>query len=232
MDMKLKQLIAYENSPTLEATWTDTVTTQELVPVYSEDDPEVIDHWEMGPKEEEVVAKCRAYSADQMDELREDLGPEDALLYKDLIDECASKYVPPTPLPLEERQNAVWMKIKAERDRRKTLGIQVGDYWFHSDADSRIQWLGLKDTARDMLMDGAEKTDSIFVDGGPVIWKTLSGDFTPVNIQLALDVNDATKVLDAKLFKNAEFHRINMLILNDPEEYDYSTGWPASFEDE
>ena len=229
--MKLKQLIAYENSPSLEATWTDIVTTEELVPVYSEENPEEINHWGMGAVEKEIEVKCRAYSADQMDELREDLGPEDALLYKDLIDECASKYIPPTPLPLEYRQNSVWEKIKAERDRRKTLGIQVGSYWFHSDVDSRIQWLGLKDTARDMIMDGADKTSNISIGGSPVLWKTLSGAFIPVNIQLAMDVNNATKVLDADLFKNAELHRANMIKSSNPEEYDYSTGWPLSYKE-
>jgi len=229
--MRLKNLVRYTNSPSLEATWVDVTTVDELVPVYSEDDPEVIERWEMGSKEVEVEVECRAYSADQMDELRRDIGPEEADKWEDLISQCASEFIPPTPLPLEDRQNSVWEKIKAERDRRKTLGIQVGSYWFHSDVDSRIQWLGLKDTARDMIMDGADKTSNISIGGSPVLWKTLSGAFIPVNIQLAMDVNNATKVLDADLFKNAELHRANMIKSSNPEEYDYSTGWPLSYKE-
>lgn len=132
---------------------------------------------------------------------------------------------------LKDEKLKMWELIKQERDRRKTLGIQVGSYWFHSDVDSRIQWLGLKDTARDMLMDGADKTSNISIGGSPVLWKTLSGAFIPVNIQLAMDVNNATKVLDADLFKNAELHRANMIKSSNPEEYDYSTGWPLSYKE-
>lgn len=132
---------------------------------------------------------------------------------------------------LKDEKLKMWELIKQERDRRKTLGIQVGSYWFHSDVDSRIQWLGLKDTARDMIMDGADKTSNISIGGSPVLWKTLSGAFIPVNIQLAMDVNNATKVLDADLFKNAELHRANMIKSSNPEEYDYSTGWPLSYKE-
>ncbi len=46
------------------------------------------------------------------------------------------------------------------------------------------------------FMDGADKTSNISIGGSPVLWKTLSGAFIPVNIQLAMDVNNATKVLD------------------------------------
>uniref|UniRef100_UPI002FC852FA hypothetical protein n=1 Tax=Devosia sp. TaxID=1871048 RepID=UPI002FC852FA len=37
----------------------------------------------------------------------------------------------------------IWPQIKAERDRRKALGVLAAGNWYHSDADSRIQQLGL-----------------------------------------------------------------------------------------
>ena len=52
---------------------------------------------------------------------------------------------------------AKWESIKVERDRRKAGGFKVGALWFHSDADSRIHHLGLKDKARDLIAAGGEK---------------------------------------------------------------------------
>ena len=55
---------------------------------------------------------------------------------------------------------AKWEAIKAERGRRKALGVKVGDHWYHSDADSRIQQI------------------SLFVMGAsvpPIPWKTPIG---------------------------------------------------------
>lgn len=57
----------------------------------------------------------------------------------------------PPPVDLSVVRNIKWDAIKAERDRRKAGGFKVGALWFHSDADSRIQHLGLKDNARDQL---------------------------------------------------------------------------------
>ena len=69
--MILKQIIQYTNAPALEATWTA-------------DDP--------GPDGEEVVIKCQAYAANQMDMLAADLGP-DAEQYRELMDEIAATWV-------------------------------------------------------------------------------------------------------------------------------------------
>ena len=58
--MILKSLIRYTNSASLEATWVD---------------------------EEGKPVKCRAYSGDQMDELRADLD-SDAQQYEEMIAQC------------------------------------------------------------------------------------------------------------------------------------------------
>lgn len=71
--MILKQLIRYENTPALEATWVD---------------------------EADVVIKCHAYSnhPEQMEMLRADLGA-DAAAHEVLIAEAEATYVPPEPEP-------------------------------------------------------------------------------------------------------------------------------------
>jgi hypothetical protein len=134
-------------------------------------------------------------------------------------------------------QDAMWERIKTERDGapveggRSDGGVLVDVHWFHSDIVSRVKWLGLKDSARDMLLAGALPDDAIVIDGEPVLWKTMAGDFVPVTVQMALDVVEAVKVLDKRIFKTAEMHRAQLLAAYDPSTYDYTTGWPQRYID-
>ena len=123
---------------------------------------------------------------------------------------------PPLPTP----KAAAWERIKAERDRRKSLGVKVGAHWYHSDADSRIQQL------------------SLFVMGAsvpPVQWKTLTTSPPPVFVTMtpaiAAGIFQGTAASDAAIFAAAETHRVAMEASSTPESYDFSGGWPASIED-
>lgn len=112
-------------------------------------------------------------------------------------------------------------RVKHERDRRKSLGVKVGDHWYHSDADSRTQQL------------------SLFVMGAavpPVQWKTLTTSPPPVFVTMtpaiATGIFQNTAASDAAIFAAAEAHRVAMEASSTPESYDMSSGWPASIEDE
>ena len=116
---------------------------------------------------------------------------------------------------------AKWEAIMAERDRRKALGVKVGDHWYHSDADSRIQQI------------------SLFVMGAsvpPIPWKTLTTTPPPVFVvmtqSIAAGIFQATAASDAAIFAAAETHRIALEASPTPETYDFTGGWPASIEDE
>lgn len=122
---------------------------------------------------------------------------------------------PPLPTPKE----AAWERIKAERDRRKSLGVKVGEHWYHSDADSRIQQI------------------SLFVMGAsvpPVQWKTLTLSPPPVFVTMtqaiAAGIFQATAASDAAVFGAADTHRVAMEASATPETYDFSAGWPVSIE--
>ena len=128
-----------------------------------------------------------------------------------------------------EAKAAMWEAIKAERDRRRAGGFKVGMLWFHSDADSRIQHLGLKDKARDLFTAGGVMTDNLIILGQPVRWKTMDGSFSGVTAQLAFDIVAAASDLDARLFTVAEAHRAAMEATADPAVYDFSAGWPENF---
>ena len=122
-----------------------------------------------------------------------------------------------------------WEAIKVERDHRKAGGVLVNGKWFHSDSDSRIQYLGLKDRARDLLGTGGAMADNITILGHPVKWKTMDGSMVDVTAQVAYDIVTAVGDLDAQLFLIAETHKSTMETSLDPTSYDYSTGWPQSF---
>lgn len=125
-------------------------------------------------------------------------------------------------VPLEQRQNEAWERIKRERDRRKYLGVKVGQHWFHSDDSSRIQQIAL-------AMMGAS------IPAG-LMWKVLTLTPPPVFVEmtpaLAQGIFQATAASDAAIFAAAETHRVAMEAMPDPENYDCTTGWPASIEDE
>ncbi len=130
-------------------------------------------------------------------------------------------YISP-PKSLAERQAAAWEGIKAERDRRKVLGVKVGANWFHSDDSSRIQQLAL-------MMMGAGITPGLQ-------WKTLTTTPPPVFVTmtqaLATGIFQATAASDAAVFQACEVHRVAMEASVAPEAYDFSGNWPASIEDE
>jgi hypothetical protein len=112
-------------------------------------------------------------------------------------------------------QNAVWEKIKAKRDEIKSGGFKVGTYWFHSDPDSRTQQLGL-------VLLGTNIPANLQ-------WKTMTGEFVTMTPDLAQQIFQAAAASDIAIFAKAEEHRSSMLLANDPNTYDFSTGWPEVY---
>lgn len=123
---------------------------------------------------------------------------------------------------LTRARAAAWEAIKVERDRRAGLGVKVGQHWFHSDQKSRTQQLGL-------VLLGAN------IPAG-LQWKTLTLTpppvFVPMTQQLAQAIVSATAASDTAIFTAAEVHRIAVESSTAPQNYDFSTGWPTSIEEE
>lgn len=143
------------------------------------------------------------------------------LAYKAWID-AGGVPLPAELPPIEQRRAAVWERIKAERDRRAALGVKVGAHWFHSDQKSRTQQLAM--------------TSSILVIPQGQQWKTLTFTPPPVFVvmtrELAIQIVQATAVSDSAIFMAAEVHRMTMEASAAPQDYDFSTGWPVSIEEE
>lgn len=120
----------------------------------------------------------------------------------------------PDPYILDAARAALWERIKVERDRRKGNGTLLNEKWFHSDADSRIQQLGL------VLM-GANVP--------AVQWKTMDGSFVTMSQQIAGGLFAAVATNDQALFTHAEDLRAAVMASDTPASVDITTGWPATF---
>jgi hypothetical protein len=123
--------------------------------------------------------------------------------------------IPPTVDLYAGDRLGLWEKVKAERDRRKANGTLVAGKWFHSDADSRIQQLGL-------FMMGAAVPS--------VPWKTMDGTFITMSQALAAAIFQATAANDMALFSHAESLRLQINNAPAPQSIDIKSGWPATFE--
>jgi hypothetical protein len=130
-----------------------------------------------------------------------------------------------TPTPEEhaliiktEQQAEKWREIQAERDMRKSGGVAVGPYWFHSDDTSRIQFIGL-------VLYGANMPNNI-------MWKTMAGSFIQMTPTLALQVFGSIAAKDTAIFSVAEQHKALMLLSENPVDYNFKNGspsWPLMF---
>jgi len=124
---------------------------------------------------------------------------------------------------------AKWQAIKAKRDTIKSAGTPVGAYWFHTDADSRIQQLGLKDQARDVLAAGGTTATVLQKLGQDIPWQTMSGVAVPMTVELSFAVVAAVGNLDALCHYVGLQHKAAMEAAADPSVYDFSGDWPVAF---
>lgn len=120
-------------------------------------------------------------------------------------------------------------RIKALRDAVEIAGVRVRGYWFHSDYKSLTKYLGLKDTARDVLAAGGTNMDFILEGGHVIPWSTLDGSSVPVTVSLAFELVAAVRTLQSIAFATAKAHIAAMREVPFPLEYDFSTGWPTVF---
>lgn len=129
-------------------------------------------------------------------------------------DDVAVQQIIDTYDPLPQVQAAMWDAIQTERESRKLAGLPINGKRFHSDADSRIQQLGL-------AMLGGN------IPAG-LQWKTMDGSFVEMTPTLAQQIFIGTAQRDAAIFAAAEAHRSAMIALSwqEAQQYDYSQGWP------
>ena len=117
-----------------------------------------------------------------------------------------------------EQQSQMWARIKQKRhdNLRSGVYIQSVGKWLHNDDDSRAQYTFMRTMAT--LPEN-------------MLWKTMDNRFIPMTREL-LDELSMQLLLDEQAdFANAERHRAAMLQADNPLDYDYSSGWTATFQD-
>lgn len=117
-----------------------------------------------------------------------------------------------------EQQSQMWARIKQKRHDNLRSGVYVKSVgkWLHNDDDSRAQYTFMRTMAT--LPEN-------------MLWKTMDNRFIPMTREL-LDELSMQLLLDEQAdFANAERHRAAMLQADNPLDYDYSSGWTATFQD-
>lgn len=161
----------------------------------------------------------------------------DPEIYDNIIWDNPNDIIPKATLDglvLSTVRAGIWEKIKEYRDSRKFKGIYVSGKWFHNDADSRTQWLGLKDKGRDVLASGGSTTTVLTINHPvygvvPINWTTMDGTSIQVTVQLAFDVVEKTGDLDGVIYGTGQYHKAYLYSSPTPETYNYKVGWPAVY---
>lgn len=146
--------------------------------------------------------------------------------YQNWVDEGGVTLPYRTP---EEAQLEVKNEIKNTAISKRYSGILIGTYWLPTDPDSRIEYIILKDLARDLFAAGGLLNDQVIVDGDQVELETIDGLLIPITLRRVKLLVEALQVLDRRLKRVAKYHIAQMLLSSDPLQYDYSTGWPPSY---
>ena len=128
---------------------------------------------------------------------------------------------------LKLRQEQMWLKIRAERDRRYYQGIYVvaedgNSYWFWTDIDTRGKY-----SMYDIAIRNNNLPQEFVLDN----WKTMSGVFTPMTVRLLYRVINAAINNEKVIFNRGESKNAEMMALSDPESYDPLVGWPECYSD-
>ena len=128
--------------------------------------------------------------------------------------------VPVTPLrDVEAEQALMWERIKAKRADNLRHGVYVksAGKWFHTDDNSRTQYIALAVMPR-----LPEKLP----------WKTMDNSFVNMTKALLAELMEQMLIDEQADFANAERHKAAMEKAEHPLEYDYSDGWTANFDEQ
>lgn len=117
---------------------------------------------------------------------------------------------------LDIMKTQVVQAIKVRRDEATADYIVIGDYYFHSDANSRIQQMSLT------RMGQAKQIPK------GLMWQTKNLGLLELTNEIAAQFESVTMDHDMRLFANAQRHIAAVEALEDiqaVQAYDYSTGW-------
>lgn len=116
--------------------------------------------------------------------------------------------------PLEDRQAEAWEGIKTERLKQTTSGVYVPsvDKVFHTDDVSVIQYNNIGNM---IALDNFE----------PIQWKVMDNTWITMTEEVFRDLQTAMVQNTNRIYQVSEEHKAKMMESDNPDEYDYSSGW-------
>ena len=119
-----------------------------------------------------------------------------------------------------KKADAVWERIKELRAYKNTQGFYVKsiDKWLHSDqpAINNYQIVGMN-----ILLQRYQ----------PELWKTMDGSWVTMTREIFEEAMSAMEEHGKFNFRVAEEHYQKLLKSENPEQYDFSTGWKPNYND-
>lgn len=111
-------------------------------------------------------------------------------------------------------QTLIWEQIKELRQQKMSQGVHVKsvDKHFHTDESSFSQYAHIAT----LLSLGLFQSKN---------WKTIEGDFVELTEALFSELQLAISIHTEKVYAKAEYHKYMMLEMDDPNIYDFNTGW-------
>jgi hypothetical protein len=121
--------------------------------------------------------------------------------------------------PIETVRQTVWSAIKTKRDQLRFVGgVQVNDHWFKSDQIAVSEYNSII---------------SLGIPDATVLranWRTMDNGEVAMTPLLAKQIIQAGFAQAAAIDDAAQVHKTAMEASNDPANYDFSGGWPVTFE--
>lgn len=118
----------------------------------------------------------------------------------------------------------IWEQIKLDRDARKAGGVSWPvngkEYWFWTDEPTRTQYSLLVNFAARNKLGNKDVLDN---------WKTMSGEFVPMTVELLYQVIDAGILKEKAIFNMAQMHKQRLYSADNPDAYDWRSGWPPTY---
>ncbi|MFC1022262.1 DUF4376 domain-containing protein [Pasteurella multocida] len=114
------------------------------------------------------------------------------------------------------QQNEVWEKIKKKRYENGLGGVYIDRVgkWFQTGEEEKTKYLGL---------------DKVIDKLGEIDWKCADNSFVKMNRILLDEIFLQMVVTENADHINAEKHRMAMMLVENPLEYDYSSGWATIY---
>lgn len=127
-------------------------------------------------------------------------------------------------------KGAVWERIKAFRDHRlDNGGYQAAGHWFNSDVRAKGEQSVLAGRADRIQLASGDMAAQYVIGGENVQWKTMDNGYVPMNATLALAIRESAETMTVKTYKAAATHQYLLNLCADPENYDFTSGWPPIF---